>query len=929
MPEISIDGKSYQVEEGKNLLEVCQALGLELPYFCWHPALGSVGSCRQCAVTLYHNEDDTRGRITMACMTPVAEGQRLSLKDPKVEKFRSLLIEATMTNHPHDCPVCEEAGECHLQDMTLKSGHINRRYKGPKRTHRNQYLGPFINHEMNRCIGCYRCVRFYRDYCGGTDLNVFASRNNIYFGRAEEGNLENEFSGNLAEVCPTGVFTDKTFSQHFSRKWDLQSAPSICVHCSVGCNIYPGERNGTLRRITNRFNPDVNGHFICDRGRFAYDFVNHNERLTVAWERNYETKSTDQLTQENAQTALKQLLNDQKNASQENSVVAIGSSRSSLENNFTLRAMVGENNFYSDAKELEQNQMKSLLQHYQNVQQSNSLKELEGGDVALIVGEDITQTAPRIALSIRQMTKNAGKCKAANIGVQYWSAAEVKNIAQDLKSPLHIVAAHSTHLDDAACTTFQRDQRDQIDLIKRITCYINISINTNISISISISIENEEPSNDIDQHAKQIANDLRLAKKPFIITGTNLGQCELFDVTLKLSESLHHLNNNSGFICALSQANSIGLSLITNRQNHLDSALERLELNPPDSLVILETDLYRKCEPERLEALFNKVKNIIVLDHLMTRTAEQADLLLPTTSFAESHGSWVNYEGRLQSSIACFPANNHRRPAHQWLSNGTQFHSLINDLAGLLDCFKELPSLYPPKSSDFNLARKSVRNTGRTSLNSYIDIKEIPPDTDASSPYQFSQEGLACNAIRSVMPAATTPANIWAPGWNSSEALSHFQDDVNGSINGTHPGILLFKDLAKHTDYTKDIDVQAKINTPPEGALYILPYHHIFSEDELGGYVSNIQKQSPAPCVRLNSHQAKIMGFQIDDVLVISFITSFESADHKVDKTSLPLSLDDSIPNGVALLPALLLQSISLIQNTFIYLKSGLENSNA
>ena len=913
MPEICIDGQNYQVEEGKNLLEVCQALSLELPYFCWHPALGSVGSCRQCAVILYQNEDDTRGRITMACMTPVDEGQRLSLKDPKVEKFRSLLIEATMTNHPHDCPVCEEAGECHLQDMTLKSGHINRRYRGPKRTHRNQYLGPFINHDMNRCISCYRCVRFYRDYCGGTDLNVFASSNNVYFGRAEDGCLENEFSGNLADVCPTGVFTDKTYSKNYSRKWDLQSAPSICVHCSVGCNIYPGERNGTLRRITNRFNPDINGHFICDRGRFAYDFVNHNDRLTEAWQRNYETKSTNQLTQKDAQEALNKLLNDSKKSTQEISVLAIGSSRSSLENNFALRAMVGVNNFYSDAKELEQNQLQNLIEHYQNIQRSNSLKELETGDAALIVGEDITQTAPRIALSIRQMTKNAGQSKAANIGVKYWSAEEVKNIAQDLKSPLHIVSAHSTHLDDASCTTFQRNPSDQIGLIKLITYYINT--------------ENEKPSSDIGQHAIQIANDLKYAKKPFIITGTNLGQSDLFDATLELSHSLHHLNNDSGFICTLSQANSLSLALITKTQNHLDSAIEQLELNPPDSLVILETDLYRKYEHARLEALFNKVKNIVVLDHLMTPTAEQADLLLPTTSFAESHGSWLNYEGRLQSSTSCFPANNHRRPAHQWLSNGTKFHSLINDLAGLLDCFKELPSLYPTKSSDFNIARKSVRNSGRTALNSFIDVKEIPPDADPSSPYQFSHEGLASNISTSAMSVESKPAYIWAPGWNSSEALSFFQQGVNGSINGTNSSLLLFNNLIKYPAFTKEESAPEEMNEPPEGAFYVLPYHHIFSEDELSGYVSSIHNQAPSPSIRLNSEQAQLMGFEVNDSLAVTF----ESNNKKVDKSSVLLSLclDESIPDGVALLPARLLQSISLKQKTFIYLASILGNSNA
>ena len=118
------------------------------------------------------------------------------------------------------------------------SGH-NYRLDKKKVTHHNQYLGPFINHEMNRCITCYRCVRFYDDYAGGNDLSAQASHHHTYFGRHEEGTLENEFSGNLVEVCPTGVFTDKVFSQAYTRKWDLQTAPSICTGCSAGCNITP------------------------------------------------------------------------------------------------------------------------------------------------------------------------------------------------------------------------------------------------------------------------------------------------------------------------------------------------------------------------------------------------------------------------------------------------------------------------------------------------------------------------------------------------------------------------------------------------------------------------------------------------------------------------------------------------------------------
>ena len=164
------------------------------------------------------------------------------------------------------------------------TGHRTRTYSFGKRTFRNQYLGPFINHEMNRCIQCQRCVRFYREYAGGHDLNAFRLRDVVFFGRDQDGVLENEFSGNLIEVCPTGVFTDATLKQHYTRKWDLQMAPSICVHCALGCNITAGERYGSLRRVENRYNGQVNGYFLCDRGRFGYEFVNSPDRVRNHWQ---------------------------------------------------------------------------------------------------------------------------------------------------------------------------------------------------------------------------------------------------------------------------------------------------------------------------------------------------------------------------------------------------------------------------------------------------------------------------------------------------------------------------------------------------------------------------------------------------------------------------------------------------------------------
>ncbi|MDP5070807.1 MAG: 2Fe-2S iron-sulfur cluster-binding protein, partial [Congregibacter sp.] len=346
MPKITVDGCEYSVAEGDNVLAACLSLGLDLPYFCWHPAMGSVGACRQCAVVQYQNADDTRGRIVMSCMTPVADGAIFSLGGDRARGFRKAIVESLMLNHPHDCAVCAEGGECHLQDMTVMTGHRDRRYRGLKQTHRNQYLGPLVHHEMNRCITCYRCTRYYRDYAGGTDLAALASRDHVYFGRHAEGTLESEFAGNLVEVCPTGVFTDKTLVGHYTRKWDLQSAPSVCVGCAVGCNTLPGERYGKLKRVHNRFNAEVNGYFLCDRGRYGSGYVNSEARIRFPGLREPDGRFKA-LDHEGALGEFAGRITGRK-------LAGIGSPRASVEANFLLRELVGASNFSSGMSNGEQ-----------------------------------------------------------------------------------------------------------------------------------------------------------------------------------------------------------------------------------------------------------------------------------------------------------------------------------------------------------------------------------------------------------------------------------------------------------------------------------------------------------------------------------------------------------------------------------------------
>ncbi len=451
MAKITVDGVVYEVDPANNLLQECLSQGLDLPYFCWHPSLGSVGACRQCAVIQYRDAEDTQGTLVMSCMTPVTDGGIYSLAAEQASDFRADVIESLMTSHPHDCPVCEEGGECHLQDMTQMSGHNYRRFDKQKVTHRNQNLGPFINHEMNRCITCYRCVRFYDDYAGGTDLSAQASHHHTYFGRFEEGTLESEFSGNLVEVCPTGVFTDKPFSAQYTRKWDLQTAPSICNGCSVGCNITPGERYGTLRRVVNRYHNDINGYFLCDRGRFGAHYVNSESRLRSARDASGMSVST---------TAIEERISEFTSEA----VIGIGSPRASNEANFALRSFVGAENYFSGHSDAEHEALQVLIECLRDAAfHSPSVRQIEQADAILVLGEDVTNTAPRIALALRQSVRNEAKALAETSRIPSWQDAAVRELAQESLSPLAVFACGSTRLDDIATTKLNADQQTLIE----------------------------------------------------------------------------------------------------------------------------------------------------------------------------------------------------------------------------------------------------------------------------------------------------------------------------------------------------------------------------------------------------------------------------------------------------------------------------------
>ncbi|OGU13817.1 MAG: NADH dehydrogenase (quinone) subunit G [Geobacteraceae bacterium GWC2_53_11] len=398
MPKLIIDNIPVEVADGVTVLEAAQSVDIPIPHFCWHPALGKAGACRVCAVKMV--DGPVKG-IQMSCMLPAQDGMVVSTTDPEAVAMRRNVIEWLMINHPHDCPVCDEGGECQLQDYTIAGGHGIRRYSGTKRTHINQDLGPYIEHEMNRCIQCYRCVRFYQEYAGGTDFGVMGSAGRVYYGRFEDGQLESPFSGNLVDICPTGVFTDKT-ARFKARYWDYDMAPSVCPGCSLGCNTTPVARYRELLKMTARRNEAVNGWFICDRSRFANDAVNDPQRPRTPLIDGREASRDEALE------ALLLRIAQIEELYGSGSIAVVGSSRLALEGAALLPRLAeccsaGALCYFTSQEESDRTlPLIELLSSGKPASQ----RDVRESDCIVVCGCDPLQKAPMLALAVRQAWRN-------------------------------------------------------------------------------------------------------------------------------------------------------------------------------------------------------------------------------------------------------------------------------------------------------------------------------------------------------------------------------------------------------------------------------------------------------------------------------------------------------------------------------------------
>jgi len=277
MPKLLIDGQELEVPAGTSILEAALSRGTEVPHYCYHPALSVAGNCRMCLV-----EVEKAPKLAIACATPVAEGMVVNTRNERVKAAQAAVQEFLLINHPLDCPICDQAGECKLQDYAVAHSKGRSRYTEPKLAlNKAVDIGEHVVLDQERCIQCSRCIRFCDEVTGTSELAFFQRGNHSQIGIVPGHRLDNGYSGNTVDICPVGALTLKEF-RFQTRVWYLKNTPSVCAGCARGCNVMvavgtkqtlmtsPGQLDDRIKRLVPRHNAEVNGHWMCDEGRLSY-----------------------------------------------------------------------------------------------------------------------------------------------------------------------------------------------------------------------------------------------------------------------------------------------------------------------------------------------------------------------------------------------------------------------------------------------------------------------------------------------------------------------------------------------------------------------------------------------------------------------------------------------------------------------------------
>jgi NADH-quinone oxidoreductase subunit G len=616
MVEIELDGRKVEVAEGSMVMHAAEKAGTYIPHFCYHKKLSIAANCRMCLVDV-----EKAPKPMPACATPVTQGMIVRTKSDKAIKAQQSVMEFLLINHPLDCPICDQGGECQLQDLAVGYGGSSSRYAEEKRVVFHKDVGPLISmEEMSRCIHCTRCVRFGQEVAGVMELGMIHRGEHSEITTVVGDTVDSELSGNMIDICPVGALTSKPF-RYSARTWELSRRKSVSPHDSTGANLIVQVKNHRVMRVVPLENEDVNECWIADRDRFSYEALNGNDRLTRPM-----LKQGGQWREVDWQTALEYVANGLqgvKNQHGANAIGALVSPHSTLEELYLAGALVrglGSDNIDYRLRNAEFPAAEGVRWLGTSIASLSSLQSV------LVVGSNLRKDHPLFAQRIRQAARRGCTVTAINAREYDWAMP----VAQTLLAPasgwlaaLAEVAAALGQEKGVAAPQAVAQVGDAAQAVAR-------ALLSGEQKAVLLG-------NGAAHHA-QASSLLALAQWIGEQTGATVGY---------LTEAANTVG--AQFVCAQPQSN--GLNAAQMLSGGIKAAL------------LLNT------EPEHDSALgADAAKALAGMDMVVTLSPfktnlEFSDVLLPIAPFSETSGTFANAEGRLQSFHAVVKPLGEARPA--------------------------------------------------------------------------------------------------------------------------------------------------------------------------------------------------------------------------------------------------------------------------
>jgi len=616
---IEIDGRPYQARRGAMIIEVTDANGITVPRFCYHKKLSIAANCRMCMV-----EVEKAPKPLPACATPVTEGMKIFTGSELARKTQKAVMEFLLINHPLDCPICDQGGECELQDLALGYGGDVTRFAEGKRVVPDKFLGPLIATDMTRCIHCTRCIRMLREVAGKMELGATGRGENMQIGNYIEKSLESELSGNVIDVCPVGALTSRPF-RFKARAWELQQHASVAPHDSVGSNLYIHTRRGQVLRVVPREHEAINEVWLSDRDRFSYEGLYSSDRITAPM-----VKINGQWQEVDWETALEQTVSGLRSLIHQQGTDQVGvlvSPAATLEEMTLLQAIARGIGVRNIDHRLRQSDFTDQAQAPLCPTLGLSLEALERVDAALVIGANPRKEQPIAGHRLRKAAIAGARVMFVNpVDFEFLfdvHASSVVPPSQMARALAGIAAA----LTNATATT---------DAVKA-------------------AIAAASP----DGNQRAIAQALQKADDAVVLLGNIAMAHPQYSLIRALAEVVAEATNAT--LGMLPEAgNSVGgwLAGVLPHRGPAGAALAEPGMNarqmieqPREGYLLFGVEPAHDCGNPAAAARAVAAAEFVVCIAAFASEAlrESADILLPIGPFTETSGTIVNAEGRWQS----------------------------------------------------------------------------------------------------------------------------------------------------------------------------------------------------------------------------------------------------------------------------------------